>query len=68
MTTKAAAVNGLNASDAKYRALIDDCLCEFKGLQKEILRERARTRRLRASSQRTLADTWETLRRVEATL
>lgn len=68
MATKTAAANGVNESDAKYRALIDDCIREFKDIQKEIRRERAKTRRLRASSQRTLADTWEVLRRLEATL
>jgi hypothetical protein len=68
MTTKSAAANGVNESEAKYRALIDDCIREFKGIQKEIRSERTKTRRLRVASQRTLADTWETLRRVEATL
>jgi len=68
MTTKTAAANGVSESDAKYRALIEDCIREFKSIQKDIRTERARTRRLRAASQRTLADTWETLRRVEATL
>lgn len=68
MTTKAAAANGLSKQDAKYRALIDDCLREFKEIQKEMRRQRAKTARLRASSRGTMNDTWEVLRRVEATL
>jgi hypothetical protein len=66
MTTKTATAE--SESDAKYRALIDDYIREFKASQKEIRSERAKTRRLRTASQRTLADTWETLRRVEVTL
>ena len=68
MTTKAAATNGLNKQDAKYRALIDGCLREFKQIQKEIRRQQARTTRFRASSRGIMNDTWEVLRRVEATL
>jgi len=68
MTTKATTVNGLSKPDAKYRTLINDCLREFKELQKDIRRQRAKTVRLRASSRGTMKDTWEVLRRVEATL
>jgi len=68
MTTKAATANGLSRHDAKYRALIDDCLRQFKDIQKEIRRQQARSERLRVSSCRTMDDTWEVLRRVEATL
>lgn len=68
MTTKTAAANGLSKQDAKYRDLIDDCLRQFKEVQNEIRREQAKTERLRAASRRTMNDTWEVLRRVEATL
>ena len=68
MTTKTVAANGLSKQDAKYCALIDGSLREFKEIQKEIRREQAKTERLRASSRQTMNDTWEVLRRVEATL
>ncbi|MEK7684986.1 MAG: hypothetical protein AAB466_06160 [Verrucomicrobiota bacterium] len=68
MTTKAATANGLSKHDAKYRALIDDCLRQFREVQKDIRRQQARAERLRAASRRTMNDTWEVLRRVEATL
>jgi len=69
MTMKAATVNDLNKEDAKYRALINDCLRQFKEVQKEISRrDRSKTERLRTSSRRTMNDTLEVLRRVETTL
>jgi len=68
MTTKAAAANGVSKQDAKYRDLIAYCLRELKQVQKEIRREKAKTARLRASSDRIMTDTWEVLRRVEASL
>ena len=68
MTTKAATANGLSKQDAKYRALIDDCVREFKEVKKGIRRNQANAERHRASSRRTMNDTWEVLRRVEATL
>jgi len=68
MTTKAAAANGVSKQDAKYRDLIADCLRELKQVQKEIRREKAKTARLRASSDRIMTDTREVLRRVEASL
>ena len=68
MTTKAATANGLSKQDAKYRAGVDDCLREIKEIQKEARRSQAKIERLRASSRRTMNDTWEVLRRVEATL
>ena len=68
MTTKATTANGLSKQDAKYRAGIDDCLRELKDTQKKVLRNQAKIKRLRASSRRTMNDTWEVLRRVEATL
>ena len=68
MTAKTASSNGLSRQDAKYRALIDDCLREFKLIQTEMRRDQAKMERLRASSRRSMADTWEVLRRVEATL
>ena len=68
MATKTATANCLNKQDAKYRDLIDDCLRQFKEVQREIRREQAKTERLRTASRRTMNDTWEVLRRVEATL
>ncbi|MBI2926418.1 MAG: hypothetical protein HYY24_12055 [Verrucomicrobia bacterium] len=68
MTTKAATANGRSKQDAKYRGLIGDCLRELKANQKESRRQQARIERLRASSRRTMDDTWEVLRRVEASL
>ena len=67
MTTKVATSNGLNRQEAKYRDLIADCLREFNAVKKEIRRQEAKAERLRASSRRTMKDTWEVLRRVEAT-
>jgi len=43
-------------------------LIEFKEIQKELRSEQIKTDRLRAASRRTMNQTWETLRRVEATL
>jgi len=40
---------------------------EFKGIQKELRREQIKTERLRVTSRRTMNQTWEILRRVEAT-
>ena len=59
---------GRSRQEAKYRHLIDDCLRQFRGVQKEIRRQKTRAERLRASSRRTMDDTWEILRRAEATL
>jgi hypothetical protein len=67
MTSKAATGNGLSKQEAKYRNLVADCLREFKTVQKGIRRQQAKAERLRASSRRTMNDTWEVLRRVEAT-
>ena len=68
MPVKATTANDLNKQDAKYRDLIDECSLQFKEVQKEIRRNQARDERLRASFRRTMSDTWEVLRRVEATL
>ena len=68
MTTKADTDNGLTKQDSKYRELIGDCLRQFKEIEKEIRRNQAKGERLRVSSRRTMNDTWEVLRRVEATL
>jgi hypothetical protein len=68
ITTKSAAANGLTKQETKYRNLIDDCWQQFKEVQKEIRRQQAKSERLRAASRRTMNDTWEVLRRVEATL
>ena len=54
--------------ETKYLDLIENALLEFKEIQKELRRERIKTERLRASSRRTMNQTWEILRRVEATL
>ena len=68
MTTKAAAANGLNKQEAKYRDLIEDCWQQFKAVQKEIRRQQAKSERLRVASRRTMKDTWEILRRVDNSL
>lgn len=68
MTTRVTTANGLPKQDAKYRGLVDDCLRELRELRKETRRDRAKAERLRASSRRTMTDTWEVLHRVEATL
>jgi len=65
---KAATANGGTKQEAKYRPLIDDCRRQFLNVRKDIRRDKVKTERLRASSRRTLKDTWEILRRVEATL
>jgi hypothetical protein len=54
--------------EAKYLDLIEDALVQFKDVQKELRREQAKMERLRAASRRTMNQTWEILRRVEATL
>ncbi len=54
--------------ETKYAGLIESALLELKDIQKELRRERVKTERLRASSRRTMNQTWEILRRVEATL
>jgi len=51
----------------KYLVLIENALLEFKGIQKELRREQIKTERLRVTSRRTMNQTWEILRRVEAT-
>ncbi len=55
-------------TETKYLGLIENALREFKVIQKELRREQIKTERLRASSNRTMSQTWEILRRVEATL
>ena len=55
-------------AEARYFDLIENGLLEFKEIQKELRREQVKTERLRAASQRTMDQTWEILRRVEATL
>jgi hypothetical protein len=54
--------------ETKYAGLIESALLELKEIQKELRREQIKTERLRASSRRTMSQTWEILRRVEATL
>ena len=68
MTTKTAAATGTSDEDAKYREMIKDCVRDMKEALKEIRREKAKADRLAESSRRTMKDTWETLRRVKATL
>ena len=55
-------------AEARYLDLIENGLLEFKEIQKELRRQQVKTERLRAASQRTMDQTWEILRRVEATL
>ncbi len=54
--------------ETKYLDLIESALLEFKEIQKDLRREQIKMERLRASSRRTMNQTWEILRRVEATL
>ena len=54
--------------ETKYLGLIENALLEFKEIQKELRRQQIKTERLRATSRRTMYQTWEILRRVEATL
>jgi len=54
-------------AETKYAGLIENALLELKEIQKELRREQIKTDRLRASSRRTINQTWEILRRVEAT-
>ena len=65
---KTLTVNGTDKKSRKYFSLIDLSLREFKEIQKELRQQQARTERLRASSRRTMNETWEILRRVETTL
>jgi len=53
--------------ETKYLDLIDEALLELKEIQKQMRRQQIKTERLRASSRRTMSQTWEILRRVEAT-
>jgi len=55
-------------NEAKFLKLIENALLEFKEIQKELRREQIKTERLRASSRRTMNQTWRILRRVEAAL
>jgi hypothetical protein len=57
-----------NKEETKYLDLIENALLEFKEIQKELRCEQVKAERLRASSRRTMNQTWEILRRVEATL
>jgi hypothetical protein len=54
--------------ESKYVDRIQEALLEFKEIRKEMRREQAKTDRLRVMSRRTMNQTWEILRRVEATL
>jgi hypothetical protein len=65
---KTLTVNGTDKESRKYASLIDLALRELKGIQKELRQQQAKTERLRASSRRTMNETWEILRRVETTL
>lgn len=65
---KTLTVNGTDKESRKYVSLIDLSLRELKEIQKELRQQQAKTERLRASSRRTMNETWEILRRVETTL
>jgi len=54
--------------ETKYLDLIENALIEFKEIQRELRSQQIKTERLRTSSRRTMDQTWEILRRVEATL
>jgi hypothetical protein len=66
--TKSNTADSESKDDVNYSALIDEGLREFKELRREIVRDRARCVRLRASSQRKMKETREILRRAEANL
>ena len=65
---KTLTINGTDKESRKYASLIDLSLRELKEIQKNLRQEQAKTGRLRASSRRTMNETWEILRRVETTL
>jgi len=65
---KTQTVNGTDKESRKYVSLIDRSLRELKEIKKELRQQQAKTERLRASSRRTMNETWEILRRVETTL
>ena len=65
---KTLTVNGTDKESRKYVSLIDRSLRELKEIKKELRQQQAKTERLRASSRRTMNETWEILRRVETTL
>jgi hypothetical protein len=61
-------VTAESKEETKYVDLIENALLEFKEVQKELRRLQIKTERQRASSRRTMSQTWAILRRVEATL
>jgi hypothetical protein len=65
---RTATANGLPKADARYRALIRECLQEFRTIQRELRRSRAATERSRVASRRIMKETRDILRRVETTL
>ena len=52
---RTANVNGMSKQDAKYLALIEDCLQRSRELRKEMRRSKAEIERLKAASHRKLA-------------
>jgi len=68
MRTRSRADDSGSKDDLNYRALLTEGLRELKELRRQIVRDRAKCVRLRASSQRKMKETREILRRVEADL
>jgi len=64
---KTTVADDLSKADLKYATRVRDGLRELKSIAQELRRRRTNTERLRATSGRIMKDTWEILRRVEAT-
>ena len=68
MRTRSSADDAKRKESVNYLALLNEGLRELKELRRQIVRDRAKCVRLRASSQRKMKATREILRRVEANL
>ena len=67
MLTKATTTNSLSEHDASYREAIEECLKEMVSIRKDMKKTDSQIRQLRASSRRKLDETWDIIRRVQAT-
>jgi len=68
MRTRSSSYDAKSKESVNYLALLNEGLRELKELRRQIVRDRAKCVRLRASSQRKMKETREILRRVEADL
>ena len=68
MLTKANSVNGLTGREAGYLESIKDCLKEMVAIRKGMKKTDAEIRQVRAASRRKLDETWDIIRRVQATV